>query len=87
MPLIQINTVPINMSLELCTIILFPQVNISGKNLPSPSIINISPKMELSLPLIYNSFSSVLICYACLPMNIKHPLGVHKKEEQVACVT
>jgi hypothetical protein len=37
MPLIQINTIPINMLLELYIIILFPQIN-CGKNLPTSSV-------------------------------------------------
>lgn len=61
MTLIQINTIPINMYLELYITILFPQINIRGKNLPTFSVINISlkmkEKMEISLPLNYKIVS------------------------------
>lgn len=46
MTFIQINTIPMNMYLELYITVLFPQINIRGKNLPTFSVINISLKMN-----------------------------------------
>lgn len=80
------------MYLELYITILFPQINIRGKNLPTFSVINVSLKMkekvEIPLPLNYKIVSVLYSFFSvCLPLNIKHPLQVHKKEEQVVFLT